>query len=114
MGYDTQAGEAGDMLSGGQKQRLGLARAIYGNPSLIVLDEPNANLDDVGESALLQAIKELKVQGKTVFLITHRRNILSVADYLLVLKEGKLVNYGLRDTVLATLTGSAQSSPRNA
>ena len=114
MGYDTQAGEAGNMLSGGQKQRLGLARAIYGNPSLIVLDEPNANLDDLGESALLQAIKELKVQGKTVFLITHRRNILSVADYLLVLKEGKLVNYGLRDTVLATLTGSAQSSPRNA
>ncbi len=113
MGYDTQAGEAGNMLSGGQKQRLGLARAIYGNPSLIVLDEPNANLDDLGESALLQAIKELKVQGKTVFLITHRRNILSVADYLLVLKEGKLINYGLRDTVLATLTGSAQPSPRN-
>jgi ATP-binding cassette subfamily C exporter for protease/lipase len=113
MGYDTQAGEAGDMLSGGQKQRLGLARAIYGNPSLIVLDEPNANLDDVGESALLQAIQELKNQGKTVFLITHRRNILSVADYLLVLKEGKLVNYGLRDTVLATLTGSPQPSPSN-
>jgi len=103
MGYDTQAGEAGDMLSGGQKQRLGLARAIYGNPSLIVLDEPNANLDDLGEIALLQAIQELKNEGKTIFLITHRRNILSVADYLLVLKEGRLVNYGLRDAVLATL-----------
>jgi len=113
MGYDTQAGEAGDMLSGGQKQRLGLARAIYGNPSMIVLDEPNANLDDLGESALLLTIQELKNQGKTVFLITHRRNILSVADYLLVLKEGKLVNYGLRDTVLATLTGSPQPSPSN-
>jgi ATP-binding cassette subfamily C exporter for protease/lipase len=113
LGYDTQTGEAGSMLSGGQKQRLGLARAIYGNPSLIVLDEPNANLDDVGESALLQAIQELKDQGKTVFLITHRRNILSVADYLLVLKEGKIINYGLRDAVLATLSKPAPLSSKN-
>jgi len=110
MGYDTQAGEAGDILSGGQKQRLGLARAMYGNPSLIVLDEPNANLDDLGEIALLQAIQELKNEGKTVFLITHRRNILSIADYLLVLKEGKIVNYGLRDSVLATLNSQKQSN----
>jgi ATP-binding cassette subfamily C exporter for protease/lipase len=103
MGYDTPAGEAGGMLSGGQRQRLGLARAMYDNPALVVLDEPNANLDDVGERALVQAIQELKAQGKTVFLITHRLNILGVADYLLVLKDGKIAHYGTRDDVLAKL-----------
>jgi ATP-binding cassette subfamily C exporter for protease/lipase len=117
MGYDTQAGEAGGMLSGGQRQRLGLARAMYGSPTLIVLDEPNANLDDLGERALVQAIQELKAQNKTVFLITHRLNILSIADYLLVLKEGKIAHYGLRDDVLEVLkkqaNSSSQSEPSN-
>lgn len=116
MGYDTQAGEAGGMLSGGQKQRLGLARAMYDNPTLVVLDEPNANLDDVGERALLQAIQQLKAQGKTVFLITHRPNILSVADYLLVLKDGEITHYGTRNDVLTALntkTAPTQSAPSN-
>ncbi len=116
MGYDTQAGEAGGMLSGGQKQRLGLARAMYDNPTLVVLDEPNANLDDVGERALLQAIQQLKAQGKTVFLITHRPNILSVADYLLVLKDGEITHYGTRNDVLTALntkTAPTQPAPSN-
>lgn len=103
MGYDTPVGEAGMMLSGGQRQRLGLARAMYGNPTLIVLDEPNANLDDVGERALVEAIQAIKAEGKTVFLITHRLNILGVADYLLVLKEGEIAHHGLRDDVIAAL-----------
>jgi ATP-binding cassette, subfamily C, bacterial exporter for protease/lipase len=103
MGYDTPVGEGGMMLSGGQRQRLGLARAIYGNPNVIVLDEPNANLDDIGERALVQAITDLKAQGKTIFLITHRLNILGVADYLLVLNEGRVSHYGLRDDVIAAV-----------
>ena len=113
MGYDTQAGEAGGMLSGGQRQRLGLARAMYGSPTLIVLDEPNANLDDLGERALVQAIQELKAQNKTVFLLTHRLNILSIADYLLVLKEGEIAHYGLRDDVLEALKKQANSSSQS-
>lgn len=116
MGYDTQAGEAGGLLSGGQRQRLGLARAMYDNPMLIVLDEPNANLDDVGELALLQAIQHLKAQGKTVFLITHRPNILSVADYLLILKDGEITHYGTRNDVLLALNNKStppQSAPSN-
>jgi ATP-binding cassette subfamily C exporter for protease/lipase len=103
MGYVTPVGEAGMMLSGGQRQRLGLARAMYGNPSLIVLDEPNANLDDVGERALVEAIQAIKAEGKTVFLITHRLNILGVADYLLVLNDGKIAHHGLRDDVIAAI-----------
>ena len=100
-GYDTPMGEAGSFLSGGQRQRIGLARAMYGNPSLIVLDEPNANLDDVGETALIVAIKDLKAQGVTVFLITHRMNILGVADRILVLNNGEIQIYGTRQQVLA-------------
>lgn len=109
-GYDTPTGEAGGMLSGGQRQRLGLARAMYDNPALIVLDEPNANLDEMGERALVQAVTDLKEQGKTVFLITHRMNILGVVDYLLVLKEGRIAHYGTRDEVLAELKNEAEKS----
>ena len=100
-GYDTPMGEAGSFLSGGQRQRIGLARAMYGNPSLIVLDEPNANLDDVGETALIAAVRDLKAQGMTVFLITHRMNILGVADRILVLNNGEIQIYGTRQQVLA-------------
>lgn len=116
MGYDTQAGEAGGMLSGGQKQRLGLARAMYDNPTVIVLDEPNANLDDMGERALAQAIQQLKTQGKTVFLITHRPSILSITDNLLVLKDGEITHYGDRNEVLTKLntkTAPAPTAPSN-
>jgi len=100
-GYDTTMGEAGSLLSGGQRQRIGLARAMYGDPSVIVLDEPNSNLDDVGEAALVKAVQDLKSQGKTVFLITHRTNIVGVADRILVLRDGAIQLYGTRQEVIA-------------
>jgi ATP-binding cassette subfamily C exporter for protease/lipase len=102
-GYDTPLADAGSSLSGGQRQRLGLARALYGDPSFIVLDEPNSNLDDVGEKALVEAVKELKARGKTVVLITHRLNFLMVVDKILVMNEGTVKLYGPRDQVLAAL-----------
>jgi len=89
-GYDTPIGEAGQLLSGGQRQRIALARAVYGEPCLIVLDEPNANLDDAGEQALMQAIRELKAKGKTIVLITHRPNALGVADRIVLLADGRI------------------------
>ena len=102
-GYDTPIGEAGNLLSGGQRQRIGLARAIYGNPLLIVLDEPNANLDDAGEAALYQTVQGLKAAGKTVFLITHRPGAVAVADRLLLLRDGQVQAQGPRDAVIAAL-----------
>lgn len=93
-GYDTPMGVAGGMLSGGQRQRVGLARAIYGNPSLVVLDEPNANLDDVGEAALIRAVQDLRQRGNTVFMVVHQRNLLSVADRVLVLNDGVITQFG--------------------
>lgn len=89
-GYDTPIGEAGNLLSGGQRQRLGLARALYGNPQIVVLDEPNANLDDQGELALTNAINLLKSKGSTVILISHRPAALKLADHLISLENGKL------------------------
>lgn len=102
-GYDTPIGEAGSLLSGGQRQRIGLARAVYGNPQLVVLDEPNANLDDAGEAALFKTIQQLKAKGSTVFLITHRPGAISVADRLLILRDGQVVANGPRDAVIAAL-----------
>jgi len=102
-GYDTRVGQAGSFLSGGQRQRIGLARALYGQPVLVVLDEPNANLDDEGENALLQAVLLLKQQGKTVVLISHRQGVLKVADRLVIMQEGQVVASGPRDGVLAAL-----------
>ncbi|MDD2811446.1 type I secretion system permease/ATPase [Rhodoferax sp.] len=102
-GYDTPIGEAGNLLSGGQRQRIGLARAVYGNPQLVVLDEPNANLDDAGEAALFKTIAQLKAKGSTVFLITHRPGAISVADRLLILRDGQVVANGPRDAVIAAM-----------
>jgi ATP-binding cassette subfamily C exporter for protease/lipase len=102
-GYDTPIGEDGGLLSGGQRQRIGLARAIYGEPSLIVLDEPNANLDDAGETALLRTVLELKAKGKTVFLITHRPGAVAVADRLMILRDGEIFADGPKEAVLAAL-----------
>lgn len=106
-GYDTQIGSGGSILSGGQKQRLGLARALYGEPSLVVLDEPNSNLDDLGEMALLNAITQLKAARKTVVLITHRRNAVSLADWLLILRDGKVQTFGKKEKVLEAMQQAA-------
>jgi ATP-binding cassette subfamily C exporter for protease/lipase len=108
-GYDTPMGEAGGLLSGGQRQRIGLARALYGEPALLVLDEPNANLDDEGENALLRAVQGLKAKGKTVVLISHRPGIVSVADRLLILHQGTVQASGPRDGVLAALQQQRES-----
>ncbi len=102
-GYDTVIGSDGVNLSGGQRQRIGLARAIYGNPRLIVLDEPNSNLDDVGERALGIALQKLKETGATVFIVSHRPNILTRLDRILVMAGGTISMYGERDRVIAEL-----------
>lgn len=102
-GYDTVIGSDGVNLSGGQRQRIGLARALYGNPRLIVLDEPNSNLDDVGERALGVALQKLKETGATVFIVSHRPNILTRLDRILVMAGGTISMYGERDRVIAEL-----------
>jgi len=112
-GYDTPMGEAGSMLSGGQRQRVGLARAIYGHPELIVLDEPNANLDDVGEAALIRAVQLLRERQCTVFMVVHQRNLLSVADRVLMMNDGTITQFGtLADIVAATSSAGPTGQTR--
>jgi len=110
MGYDTLIMSVNGLLSHGQRQRLGLARALYGDPLIVVLDEPNANLDDQGEKALYQAIAKLKLLNKTVFLITHRGNLLGLADQLLLLEKGKVVDFGVRDEVISRLNSKSNGT----
>jgi ATP-binding cassette subfamily C exporter for protease/lipase len=102
-GYDSPIGEAGNLLSGGQRQRIGLARAIYDHPAFVVLDEPNANLDDAGETALVKAVQELKAKGCTVVLITHRPSAVAAADRIVLIRDGQIQIQGARDEVLALL-----------
>ena len=109
MGYDTPLGDGGSALSGGQKQRIGLARALYGDPALIVLDEPNSNLDDQGEAALAETLRRLKAEKRTVMIITHRMSTLAVADSILVMHEGTVKLHGPRDQVLAALRSGNQA-----
>ena len=108
QGYDTVLGDEGSGLSGGQKQRVALARALYGNPRLVVLDEPNSNLDAVGDAALTRAIAHLKAQGCTVVLVTHRSASLAQADKLLVLNEGRCQVFGPSAEVLKALSAAQQ------
>jgi ATP-binding cassette, subfamily C, type I secretion system permease/ATPase len=110
-GYDTKVGDGGEALSGGQRQRIALARALYGDPFLVVLDEPNANLDSDGELALHQAMQALKARGAIVVLIAHRPATLSVCDRLLVLANGVQQGIGPRDEVLRKLLGRQIPSP---
>lgn len=102
-GYDTSMGEAGGLLSAGQRQRIALARAVYGKPSLLVLDEPNANLDEMGELALANTVQAFKAMGKTVVLISHRPGVLALADRVLVLCDGAASHDGPREEVVAAL-----------
>lgn len=108
--YDTRIGDEGANLSGGQRQRLGLARALYGNPRLVVLDEPNSSLDEAGDKQLLAALQALKARGATTVAITHRKSILPVADKLLVLNDGQVVAFGPRDDVLAAMKKATEQA----
>ncbi len=112
-GYDTVIGASGGILSGGQRQRVGLARALYRNPVLVVLDEPNSNLDEQGELALGNALQIMKRNNVTVILVTHRQNVLTHVDKLLLLNDGKLAVYGPRDQVIAHLHQAQQVSMAN-
>lgn len=113
QGYDTQIGDAGSGLSGGQKQRIGLARALYGDPSVVVLDEPNSNLDDAGEASLAKAIVAIRQSGKTVIIISHRPSILQTTNKLLLLRDGMVQAFGPTDQVIKALA-QAQSQGNTA
>lgn len=103
-GYDTLIGAGGIILSGGQRQRIGLARALYGNPKLVVLDEPNSNLDEAGEVALLASWPKLKAAGTTLVVVTHKPSLMAGVDKVLVMANGKLAIFGPRDEVYKKLT----------
>ncbi len=105
QGYNTEIGDSGHTLSGGQRQRIGLARAIYGMPALIVLDEPNANLDAAGEQTLMNTVRALKAATRTVVLVTHKTNILTMCDAILMIADGTVQAFGKRDEVLARVMG---------
>ncbi|RLA69978.1 MAG: type I secretion system permease/ATPase, partial [Epsilonproteobacteria bacterium] len=102
-GYDTRIGQGGIVLSGGQRQRIGLARALYGQPRLVILDEPNSNLDDDGERALIASWPTLKQQGTTLIVVSHKTGLLAGVDKILMLKHGQLAMFGPRAAVFQKL-----------
>ena len=114
QGYDTQLGDTGFALSGGQRQRLAIARAVYGLPKYVVMDEPNSNLDEVGEAALVKTIEALKASGSTVVITTHRPRLVSVVDLMLVLKSGKQVAFGPAKDILDAVRKLQVVTPPNA
>lgn len=109
-GYDTVIGENGAALSAGQRQRIGLARALYGDPALIVLDEPDASLDEAGEAALRASLLALKEERRTVFVVTHRATVLSVADQVMVLVDGQVKAFGDREQVLKPVARNPETA----
>ena len=109
-GYDTQVGDDGSFLSGGERQRVALARALYGMPKFVVLDEPNASLDEAGDAALLNAVKMLRAQGTTVIVMTHRLNILGAIEHMLVLVDGQVQRFGTCQEVLAALQSPSHAA----
>ena len=109
-GYDTQIGEGGALLSAGQRQRLGLARALLRRPRVVVLDEPNANLDRFGEPALLRALNTLKQNGTTVVIVAHHASMLQSVDKLLVMRDGKMDAFGARNDVITHLDSSNRAA----
>lgn len=113
QGYDTFIGYAGGFLSGGQRQRLGLARALYGDPQIVLLDEPNANMDHEGEQYLFKAIMGLKASGKTVFVVAHTQSILNYVDVVLSMKDGQVEAYGPKDAVMNWSAGAIASNQEN-
>jgi ABC-type protease/lipase transport system fused ATPase/permease subunit len=110
-GYDTPIGEGGAFLSAGQRQRVALARALYGKPCLVVLDEPNSNLDAEGEGALIEAIRRMKAESVTLVIVTHRSRLLTVMDQILVLHDGVIEKLGPPSEVLARLARSPAGQP---
>ncbi len=111
-GYQTEVGPQGTALSAGQRQRIGLARALYGNPFVVVMDEPNSNLDSDGELALTQAIKSIRARGGIAIVVAHRPSALAAADVVAVIQQGKLIAFGPKDEILGT--GQAKPEPANA
>lgn len=114
QGYGSPVGRDGAMLSGGQRQRVGLARAIYGDPVFVVLDEPNSSLDEEGDAALANAIRLMKSRGTTFVVMTHRTSVLAVADKMLVLRDGQTQAFGPRDEVLVALQKAQQQVQQQA
>lgn len=110
-GFDTRIGDEGAILSGGQRQRVGLARAIYGDPSFVLLDEPNSSLDEAGEQALMNTLMSLKARKCTTIVITHRTSVLPAADKILLLRDGQVAAFGPRDEVLAALRQANAPKP---
>jgi ATP-binding cassette, subfamily C, bacterial len=113
-GYDTEVGEGGAILSGGYRQRIGLARAVYGNPSLVVLDEPSSNLDSEGDAALTECVITLKQRRVTVIIVSHRPSTIGVADKILLIRDGMAEMFGPRAEVMAKLTRSVPVVSRSA